>query len=201
MLSILSVLPAFSAGLALTASVAVSPTDRFPGGFVAGQRFADGRGLVAVSLGEGRQLWFTLPTSFRDDEVVPGAHAALSEVDEILASPDGRYLAVLSSSEDHPGVEIVDLPTLLDGRGWLVVASLDPYPGKVSIRSWRDGALLLKSDLPLTRCGEDCENLPAGSGREPRAFRLVPETRELTELTALDHPAGGARILALDYED
>ena len=71
------------------------------------------------------------------------------QVDTLLPSPDGKYLAVTSVGEGHPMLEVVDLDVLRGQGKYTVLQELNPYPGVISIVHWDGSQLLLSSDVPL----------------------------------------------------
>ncbi len=111
--------------------------------------------------------------------------SCLHNVESVEASPDLRFLAVLSSGEGHPMLEVVDLPTLRQQANYLVLHEIDPYPGSVADKGWQDGALRLDSDIALTY-RED-------GGRVPSVL-LLPESAEF----ALDPDSGHISPVTFD---
>jgi hypothetical protein len=77
------------------------------------------------------------------------ALSALHDVAQLAASPDHRWLAVVSVGEGHPWLEVVDLRRLLDGRGYEALTEVDPYPGTVLLVGWSADGLRVESDMPL----------------------------------------------------
>lgn len=77
------------------------------------------------------------------------------EVWQVLESPDGRFLAVVSAGEGHPSLEVLDLPALIRNKKPIQLLLIDSYPGDVSIGKWQDGRLLISSDMLLTRRSKD----------------------------------------------
>ena len=73
---------------------------------------------------------------------------ALHQIDQVIPSADGHWLAVLSVGEGHPWLEIVDLPALRRGE-YRAPCSLNPYPGVLSLDAWLDDALRIGSDVDL----------------------------------------------------
>lgn len=73
---------------------------------------------------------------------------ALHQIDQIIPSADGRWLAVLSVGEGHPWLEIVDLPALRRGE-YRATCSVNPYPGVLSLDAWLGEALRIGSDVDL----------------------------------------------------
>lgn len=142
-------------------------------GLSAAAAAADGGERLAAMLPDGRLL-----------RVVPGAEAAAPgrwqvvgprrairdlgcgrqkgcKVFEILPSPDGRMLAVVSASEGHPFLEVFAVEPLRQEGRWALLWEFNPYPGTVALVGWRDGRLRLETDNPLALVG-----CPAGAAEE-----------------------------------
>jgi hypothetical protein len=87
-------------------------------------------------------------------------------IQDLLVSPDRKYLAVLSSGEGHPVVEVVDLPRLTATQAYIVVRSIHPYPDSVAPVGWAGGRLILESTtlldlaLQVDRLERDCLHHP-----------------------------------------
>lgn len=88
--------------------------------------------------------------------------AALHQIDQIIPSADGRWLAVLSVGEGHPWLEIVDLPALRRGE-YRAACSVNPYPGVLSLDAWLGETLRIGSDVDLRL---DAEQRAASAGGE-----------------------------------
>lgn len=73
---------------------------------------------------------------------------ALHQIDQLIPSADGHWLAVLSVGEGHPWLEIVDLPALRRGE-YRAACSINPYPGVLSLDAWLGDALRIGSDVDL----------------------------------------------------
>lgn len=73
----------------------------------------------------------------------------LAEVHQLLSSPDGNYLAVLSVGEGHPVVEVIDLQKLRSKNEYAALHIIDPYPGTVAIDCWEGSNLIIDSTVPL----------------------------------------------------
>ena len=71
-------------------------------------------------------------------------------VDDMKASENGQYLAVLSVGEGHPVVDVIDVNALLGKKAFQVLQHVDPYPGIVSLDGWNGANLIIKSDMLLT---------------------------------------------------
>jgi hypothetical protein len=67
------------------------------------------------------------------------------------ASPDRKYLAVISAGEGHPCLEVLDLAALLEGQGsHEVYHAPNVDMGTISLDGWQGDTLLVRSDLLLT---------------------------------------------------
>lgn len=126
---------------------------------------------------EGPQ-WFLLSSDNWSMNIRIGSiSAAMRLITDINASPDGKFLAVLSVGEGHPILEVVNLPVLLQEKQYQVLHELDPYPGFVEIRSWDGNRLHIDSDMLLTHRDKS-------SGRVPSELMLFwQETFSLNILT------------------
>ncbi len=107
-------------------------------------------GLCAINSSDGpRWFWLNAPHSGMN-EPLGTIEAAFFLVDSIKASPDGRYLAVMSVGEGHPIIEVVDLPQLLKQQQYTVLHSINPYPGVAYLEGWQGAELHIASDMLLT---------------------------------------------------
>lgn len=75
--------------------------------------------------------------------------SALRQVVAVSASPDRKWLAVLSVGEGHPMLEVVALDALIGQREYRVMTTINPYPGTIGLADWQDGELRIVSDMPL----------------------------------------------------
>jgi len=75
------------------------------------------------------------------------------EVDHLVPSPNGKYLAVKESPEGAQGIDIVDLPELLRHSTYKSIDGLGSFPGSVSIEQWKGKELYVKSDMLLSSGG------------------------------------------------
>lgn len=84
-------------------------------------------------------------------EKLRGPSTALARVAEVRRSPSGAWLAVISVGEGHPILDVFDAAAVLRGEAAEPLATINPYPGTISIAGWSDdGALLVESDAMLT---------------------------------------------------
>lgn len=86
---------------------------------------------------------------------------ALHQIDQVIPSADGHWLAVLSVGEGHPWLEIVDLPALRRGE-YRAACSINPYPGVLSLDAWLGDALRIGSDVDLRLAPEQRGDSPGG---------------------------------------
>lgn len=75
--------------------------------------------------------------------------SAMRQVVAISASPDRKWLAVLSVGEGHPMLEVIALDVLRERREFRVMTTVNPFPGTIGIATWRAGELFVTSDMPL----------------------------------------------------
>lgn len=92
--------------------------------------------------------------------------SSLYQVEQVLASPDKKYLAVLCVGEGHPVVEVVDLKLLVAPivarrnpttakPEYKVLYDINPYPGGIWMKKWEGDRLILGSDMLLTRIEDE----------------------------------------------
>jgi hypothetical protein len=137
---------------------------------------AGGGKLMVVNLQDGTAHWYLVEPNGARPLVAPPVE--MSVVDTVAVSPDGRFLAVVSVGEGHPVLDVLDLARVLasdnDDRP---LASVNPYPGWITVDAWRDGVLAVTSDRPLPDC---CDLAGAFHGdtilESPRTFLLDPTT-------------------------
>lgn len=125
------------------------------------QETLHGKGVLVREVPDGRMLcvingnqddpgprWFVLG-GFHQNRELASATSAFLTVHEMEPSADGRLLAVVSAAEGATILEVIDLPRLLDAGEWSVLCEVNPFPGQVSINSWRGGHLEVTSNVPL----------------------------------------------------
>ncbi len=123
-------------------------------------------GLCAVSSSDGAHWFWLNARNSGMNESLGIFETAFHLVDSIKASPDGRYLAVMSVGEGHPIIEVVDLPQLLNQQQYTVLHSINPYPGVANIEGWQGAELQIASDILLT-------HRDPVTGDVPEKFMLV----------------------------
>lgn len=143
--------------------------------------------LCVINTGtEDGSYWFILEGIGQNRQ--PGSNlAAFLQVSQLLASPDKKYLGVLSVGEGHPIVEVIDLQELRTNGKYNVLHSLNPYPGIISMEKWEGKQLVLLSNIPLTLMKKD----------EPLdAVLLLPEEEKFS----LDAETGTVVSIGFDVQ-
>jgi hypothetical protein len=132
--------------------------------------------LCVINTGyENGAYWFLIKES-SGNRVLGNNLGQLAEVHQLMRSPNGKYLAVLSVGEGHPMVDVVDLPKLLDKGEYGVLQVLDPYPGYIGIDRWYNSQLVVDSTVPLHLRKEDGRVDPELLFSEPKKFVLNVST-------------------------
>ncbi len=72
-----------------------------------------------------------------------------AQISSFSFSPSGRIMAVESSGEGHPLLDIYNTAGLAADNDIDYLGTLDPYPGWVSVAGWEGDDLLLEADVPL----------------------------------------------------
>ncbi|MHC4314879.1 MAG: HEAT repeat domain-containing protein, partial [Planctomycetota bacterium] len=111
--------------------------------------------LRVVTMEDYKSKWFLRRGDQEKEKHIASNITTLSEVHDIKAAPNGRYLAVLSVGEGHPILEVVDLPLLLKQKEYRVLRTINAYPGAVGINRWDKDRLIIDSDVLLTHIGEN----------------------------------------------
>jgi hypothetical protein len=124
------------------------------------------KGVFILSIGNDETLcvintdyekgayWFVIKGAY-GNRAIGNNLSQLAEVHQLLLSPDGKYLAVLSVGEGHPVIEVIDMQKLRDKYEYTTLHVLDPYPGVMSIDRWEGSKLLIDSNVPLNLRKED----------------------------------------------
>ena len=98
-------------------------------------------------------------------------------------SPSGRYIAVNSSGEGHPLLQIYAAEHLLDQATVVPLAGWNGYPGWGSDKGWQGENLLLESNVPLDQDYDQSVDYPD----EPvYQFRWNSDQLHLERLPLLD---------------
>jgi len=92
--------------------------------------------------------WFIIK-EFADNHHLGYNLSQLNVVDQLLVSPDGKYLGVRSVGEGHTMVEIVDLQKLRSENKYETLHIIDPYPGTIGMEKWEGPRLAVSCDVPL----------------------------------------------------
>ena len=134
--------------------------------------------------------------------------SCMYEVWHLEASPDGRFLAEVSSGEGHPCLQIIDLDRILSrpdtvlDRDHLVLHQIDPYPGAVDFERWEGDRLILSSRMLLTHRVDSYDRVPAClEFRSWQEFSLDPETGRIQGETELTRDPIAHFVGRLDSED
>jgi len=91
---------------------------------------------------------------------LPMPKLSMGYVSMMLASPDGKYLAVDSVGEGAHLLDVIDLPRLIEKGETKILRMLDAFPAGFTIGHWKeDGRLLVTSNLLLTHGGSQPDNL------------------------------------------
>lgn len=142
--------------------------------------------LLAILRLDGTEAanWYLLGPDSHTRQLGSGL-SQLPQVQQIAASPNHAWLAVLSSGEGHPLVEIIDLRQLLETRRYVVLQQINPYPGSIHLNGWQGLRLILSSNAPLARHATD---RPATSPGQllstPHNFSVTISTGRIEEVTA-----------------
>ncbi len=152
--------------------------------------------LVPINYHKGNVKWkgaiCVIPT--KDQENVPSSSwylfrpdhpnqligkdlSAMLQISQIVASPDNRYLAVVSVGEGHPILEVMDIPTLVDKSKAKILIEMNPYPGYLAIDRWRGKNLVIESDMLLTHKDKNDHN------RVPYSLELDPSEKFILNIS------------------
>lgn len=109
----------------------------------------------------------------------------------LKASPDKKYLAVLSADEGHPEIDIFDLEAILDDQKTEAICGVDPYPGVVFIIKWEGKNLHIGSNIFLSEKDAQYSRMPESLTLfSVESFVLNMKTGEIEPLSkALRDPA------------
>lgn len=133
---------------------------------------------VVCAVGGGEEVTFyVLPRRAFERGVVADNDAGWEDVDDLRASPDGRYLAVLTYQRDASRLRVLDLPALLAERRWDVLLDLTPEPGFVKLVGWDRGRVIVRSDVDLAAVAR-----PYPSLDEDSLFALAVSGASMTSL-------------------
>lgn len=132
---------------------------------------------------ENGAYWFILKDMGHSREIGHGLSCLLL-VDQILPSPDHKYLAVVSVGEGHPLAEVIDLEKLRLQSKYVVLQEIDPYPGVVSLDRWEGSYLIVNSDMPLPQRKENGRVDPDLILPKEEAFSLDVATGEIKSSTS-----------------
>lgn len=144
----------------------------------------DNRMICIVNTGEEKGAhWFLLDGGYYNNRLLGTGLSAFHLTSEVMASPDKKYLAVLSVGEGHPGIEVIDLPELLEKKKYKILHEIDPYPGVVSLLEWKGQSLIVTSDVPLTMRNKNGRVDSRLLLPEAEKFSLDTATGKITSIT------------------
>jgi hypothetical protein len=109
---------------------------------------------------------------------------ASTEVDHLVTSPSGKYLAVKESPEGAEGIDIVDLPELMRHGTYRSIDAISSFPLSVSIEEWNERELHVKSEMLLSSPGD--RHLELAGGEELFTWNVetgvvVPQSASLQD--------------------
>lgn len=138
--------------------------------------------LMIIRLRElAESHWFLLSAS--DNQKLGVNISSMIEVADIVASPSGHYLAVISVGEGHPILEVVDAVKLKEQQEYHVIREINPYPGTMTIFKWEGETLIVESDVLLT-AQKGADNTSTSGEElltEPRQFYINISTGAIRE--------------------
>lgn len=149
-----------------------------------GDRLARVDWLLYADTTRQAAAWYLRRLPSGDEQLLGTNLSARREVDDLRASPDGNYLAVVSlrmAIQGEAVVELVDLPRLLLERKYLVRWKVEA-PGErdhARIVAWRGGRLVMQSRLLLTGADAKGRVHPSLRMEPPQTFALSVETGKL----------------------
>jgi hypothetical protein len=124
--------------------------------------------VVVIADDQRGLLWYHATANQNLDAMINPPEPSLERIEQLSVSDDDRWLAVISVGEGHPVVDVFDLRAVLttpqnaEPQPLKAIAAINPYPGRVSIDSWKDGVLRLRSDVNLDQIrqnsGDDAIN-------------------------------------------
>jgi hypothetical protein len=123
----------------------------------------DGNTILCVihTNNEGPQWFLLSSTGWNLNERIGSLSSAKGLITVLKASPNGKFLAVLSVAEGHPRLEIIDLKQLLSEKTYTVLQEINPYPGTIEILSWEGDLLQVSSDMLLTQMDKTSKQVPS----------------------------------------
>ncbi len=148
-----------------------------------GQRFCVEQNVLVP----GSEARWWLLSGEEEKKPLPGPGPAMLLIDRLLASPSGRFLAVVSVGEGHPILEVFELRPILAGESAEALVEINPYPGVLSLEGWRKNSLLFYSDRRLPACfgpeneNEACPELPGNKTEQLFELKLLNRTLEAVE--------------------
>lgn len=113
------------------------------------------KGIMVITDEREGQIWFRTEKESKIAIIPNVPQTSLYDVWQIQISPDDRFMAVLSAGEGHPEIDIFELKNILkqeytNDNEAEPVLSINPYPGSVWIKEWKnEKTLIIESDMPL----------------------------------------------------
>ena len=77
-----------------------------------------------------RYGWFVLPKSVLDGSEIR-AETHFGKTTRVSSSPDGKFLAVVSSGEGYDCLQVVELAALIQNHHWKVIGDVSGYAGSL----------------------------------------------------------------------
>jgi hypothetical protein len=140
-----------------------------------------------IEANKENNVWYLVEPYGSGNEKIGADLAGMYQISELKASPDKRYLAVLSTGEGHPFLEVVDLALLLSTHKYKRIHEIDPYPGSVWIKNWKGDKLVVGSDMLLNYRGGEENRVPdclRGAFEQEQEFSLSMDSGKLIPLSA-----------------
>ena len=171
-----------AAPLFLLSSLQASATPRILSVAVPGGRLQLSQDVDPASGFVRHHAWTLVSRQGKEKRL--GDHpAAMNAIHQLSASPDGRFLAVLSAGEGHPVLEISPLAPLLQGHDLAPRITLNPYPQGITVRGWERDGLRVATPVLLTRAGRDGFVPIVLDLEEDQDFLVDPTRRQVSALS------------------
>jgi hypothetical protein len=142
------------------------------------------RKLMVVNVEDGINHWYLFET--RSNYIYLGDnYSSFSNVDQIKVSKNNKYLAILSSGEGHPALDVIDLKSLIGLRKSKILFAIDPFPGyMIDIINWVDERLIVESDALLTHIDKESGRVPECLlFKNAERFALTMDDRQILPLS------------------
>ena len=138
--------------------------------------------LIVVRYDDYYTKWFLRKGRFARKRCIDEGQGGW--VSQVKASPDGRYLADVTSHEGHPCASVYSLPLFLEKKKRRLLWSIEPYPGWVSIERWEGKKLLVTSDMFLSYRKESQKFWAVMEFNDPQEFALHLDTGDIQPVSA-----------------